>query len=90
MAQVFVSRSTEDVAIAQQVVATLKAGGVGIWIAPDSIPPGVAYNEAIVAGLRASDTLAVRVSKAANANDIGGQFAGLLGRSNYFKLTRIS
>ncbi|MEP7209928.1 MAG: toll/interleukin-1 receptor domain-containing protein [Alphaproteobacteria bacterium] len=68
MAQVFVSHSTEDVAIALQVVATLKAGGVNVWIAPDSIPPGVAYNEAIVAGLPASDTLAVLVSKAANAS----------------------
>jgi hypothetical protein len=68
MAQVFVSHATENADIAQQVVAALKAGGVDIWIAPDSIPPGVAYNEAIVAGLRASDTLAVLVSKAANAS----------------------
>jgi hypothetical protein len=68
MAQVFVSHATENADIAQRVVAALKAGGVGIWIAPDSIPPGVAYNEAIVAGLRASDTLAVLVSKAANAS----------------------
>lgn len=68
MMQVFVSYATENADVAREVVAALKAGGAGIWIAPDSIPPGAAYNEAIVAGLRASDTLAVLVSKAANAS----------------------
>jgi hypothetical protein len=68
MPQVFVSHSTEDAAVARQVADALRAAGVGVWIAPDSIKPGEAYNEAIVAGLRACDTLVVLVSKASNAS----------------------
>jgi hypothetical protein len=68
MPQVFVSHSTEDAAIARQVAHAFRYAGIDVWIAPDSIKPGEAYNEAIVAGLRASDALAVLVSKAANAS----------------------
>ena len=66
MAQVFISHSTEDAAVARQVAAVLHSAGVAVWIAPDSILPGQVYNEAIVAGLRSSDILAVLVSRAAN------------------------
>ncbi|MFT3724606.1 MAG: toll/interleukin-1 receptor domain-containing protein [Hyphomonadaceae bacterium] len=68
MGQVFLSYATEDAAIARQVADGLRAAGVSVWIAPDSILPGQAYNEAIVAGLKASDTLAVLVSRASNAS----------------------
>ena len=49
MPQVFVSHSAEDIAIARQVADALRAAGVGVWIAPDSIKPGEASNEAVVA-----------------------------------------
>jgi hypothetical protein len=68
MPQVFVSHSTEDAAIARQVAGALRAARVGVWIAPDSIKPGEAYNEAIVAGLRACETLAVLVSRSSNVS----------------------
>ncbi len=64
----FVSHSTEDAAIARQVADALRAAGIGVWIAPDSIKPGEAYNEAIVAGLRSCETLVVLVSKASNVS----------------------
>lgn len=47
---------------------SLRAAGVGVWLAPDSIKPGEAYNEVIVAGLRACETLAVLVSRSSNAS----------------------
>jgi hypothetical protein len=76
MAQVFVSHSTEDAAVARQVADALRSG-LAVWIAPDSIRPGEAYNEAIVAGLKASDTLAVLVSKASNASKHVAREVGL-------------
>ena len=77
MPQVFVSHSTEDAAIARQVADAFRAAGIGVWIAPDSIKPGAAYNEAIVAGLRSSDALAVLVSKASNASKHVAREVGL-------------
>lgn len=68
MTQVFISHSSEDAFIAREVAAALQAAGLNIWIAPDSIPPGQAYNEAIVAGIKASDALAILVSNASNAS----------------------
>lgn len=75
--QVFVSHSTEDAVIARQVADALRAAGLGVWIAPDSIRPGEAYNEAIVAGLRACDTLAVLVSRASNTSKHVAREVGL-------------
>lgn len=77
MGQVFLSHATEDAAIARQVADALRAAGVGVWIAPESILPGQAYNEAIVAGLKASDTLAVLVSRASNASKHVAREVGL-------------
>jgi hypothetical protein len=77
MTQVFLSHSTEDAVIARQVADALRTAGVGVWIAPDSIRPGEAYNEAIVAGVRTSDALAVLVSRAANASKHVAREVGL-------------
>jgi hypothetical protein len=77
MGRVFISYSTEDATTARRVADALRAGGVDVWIAPDSIGPGEAYNEAIVAGLRSSDALAVLVSKASNASKHVAREVGL-------------
>lgn len=77
MAQVFISHATEDAAVARRVADVLRDAGIGIWIAPDSIRPGEAYNEAIVAGLKACDTLAILVSKASNASKHVAREVGL-------------
>lgn len=68
MSQVFLSYSSEDADVAHRVVRALRAGGIQVWMAPESIRPGDVYNEAIVAGLRSSDALAVLVSRAANGS----------------------
>jgi hypothetical protein len=77
MAQAFVSYASEDQAIAQDVAAALKANGVAVWIAPDSILPGQVYNEAIVAGIRASEALCVLISPHANASKHVAREVGL-------------
>lgn len=68
MASVFLSHSTEDVAAAREIAAAIRAAGGDVWMAPDSILPGESYNEAIVAGVRRCEILAVLVSRASNAS----------------------
>jgi hypothetical protein len=77
MTQVFLSHASEDAAVARQVAGALRAGGIAVWIAPESILPGQAYNEAIVAGLRDSDTFAILVSKASNVSKHVAREVGL-------------
>lgn len=68
MGTVFLSHSTQDVETARQIAAAIRAAGGDVWIAPDSILPGESYNEAIVAGVRGCDILAILVSPASNAS----------------------
>lgn len=77
MPLIFISHSTDDAATARQVAAALRDHGIDIWIAPDSIKPGEAYNEAIVAGLKASTALAVLVSRASNGSKHVAREVGL-------------
>ncbi|MEJ0023705.1 MAG: TIR domain-containing protein [Alphaproteobacteria bacterium] len=68
MASVFVSYASEDAASARAVADGLRALGLTVWMAPDSILPGQDYAGAIVAGVRDADGLCVLVSPAANAS----------------------
>lgn len=68
MAKVFLSHSTEDVGTAREIASAIRAAGGDVWMAPDSILPGESYNEAIVAGVRGCDILAILVSGASNAS----------------------
>jgi len=77
MGQVFISYSTTDSVVAGQVAQALRDSGIRVWMAPGSIEPGQAYNEAIVAGLRESDTLAVLVSSSANSSKHVAREVGL-------------
>jgi len=77
MGQVFISYSTSDSVVAGQIAQALRDSGVKVWMAPGSIEPGQAYNEAIVAGLRESDTLAVLVSSSANSSKHVAREVGL-------------
>lgn len=63
---VFISHASEDAPVARTIAEEFRSAGFSVWIAPDSILPGQAYNEAIVAGLQASDVVAVLVSSATN------------------------
>lgn len=68
MASVFLSHSTEDVGTAREIAAAIRGAGGQVWMAPDSILPGASYNEAIVAGVRDCEILAILVSRASNAS----------------------
>ena len=48
---VFISHSSKDKAIADQICERLEKTGIGCWIAPRDVPAGHSYGEAIVHGI---------------------------------------
>lgn len=64
--QVFISYSSKDATIAEQVCAYVESGGVSCWMAPRDILPGVDWSEAIIEGINAARVLVLIVS--ANSN----------------------
>lgn len=51
----FVSHSSEDSALAKQIVAALEANGVSCWVAPRDVRTGEEYQNEILRGLRESN-----------------------------------
>lgn len=68
MAFVFVSHASADRAAAEPLIAALGATGIRLWVAPDSIPAGKNFDEAIVDALGECSQVLVVVSAAANAS----------------------
>jgi hypothetical protein len=69
MTRVFVSYAAgADVRQAARLASDLRAGGVEVWMAPDSIAPGETFAAAIDRGLAASDHFLVLLSPAALAS----------------------
>lgn len=67
-APVFISYSSSDKAVADQICASLEGSGTACWIAPRDIPAGADYPAAILDGLRRSRAVVVIVSAAAVAS----------------------
>jgi hypothetical protein len=63
---VFVSHSSADRVLAEAIVHELQTAGIGCWIAPRDIVPGVNYGEAIVAAIQDVEVMVVVVSDDAN------------------------
>ncbi|HVK03692.1 MAG TPA: toll/interleukin-1 receptor domain-containing protein, partial [Armatimonadaceae bacterium] len=63
---VFISHSSRDKAAADAVCAALEAAGVGCWIAPRDIPPGMEWSSAIIGALRQSRLLLLLFTAASN------------------------
>lgn len=63
---VFVSHSSADRVLAEAIVHVLEMAGIGCWIAPRNIVPGVNYGEAIVAAIQEVEVMVVVVSDDAN------------------------
>ncbi len=63
--QVFISHANADADFAHRLAADLKNAGWRIWIAPDSIPPGEKWVEAIGRGLDGSAVFVVVLTPAA-------------------------
>jgi formylglycine-generating enzyme required for sulfatase activity len=65
---IFISYSSSDKPVADQICAALEAAGLACWIAPRDIEPGADYPAAILAGLRQSRVIVVVVSPASVAS----------------------
>jgi hypothetical protein len=68
-AHVFISHSSKDKALANQVVAFLERNGVRCWIAPRDIKPGEHYARAIVTAIKESSHLVLLMSQNAIQSD---------------------
>ncbi len=60
--QVFLSHAHEDANFAQRLAADLRAEGVPVWVAPDSIQPGESWMSAIDRGLGESGICVVALT----------------------------
>ena len=65
---VFISYSSTDKEVADQICAALEAGGTGCWMAPRDIAPGAGYPAAILEGLQHARVVVVIVTAAAIAS----------------------
>jgi formylglycine-generating enzyme required for sulfatase activity len=62
---IFISYSSTDKAVAEQICASLEGGGMGCWMAPRDIEPGADYPAAIMQGLQGAQVLVLVVSPTA-------------------------
>ncbi len=66
---VFISHSSLDKDIANQICEVLEALGVACWIAPRNVPPGARYGEAIFKVLESTSAVVLVLSEHANASE---------------------
>ncbi len=64
--RVFVSHSSVDGEVAEQITAFLENNGVQCWIAPRDIPPGADWVEAVIDGIDTASGMVLVVSEASN------------------------
>lgn len=64
--EVFISYSTKDALIAAALADRLRADGIPFWKAPESIPPGVPYSEAIATDIPRCKIILVLLSDKSN------------------------
>ena len=64
----FISHSSQDAATAEQVCATLEGNGIGCWIAPRDVLPGMSYGEALLDAIETSRLVVLVYSEHANAS----------------------
>jgi hypothetical protein len=66
---IFISHSSKDKRIANELCARLEERGVGCWVAPRDISPGKSYGEAIIAGLDECSVCLLLLTEDSNASD---------------------
>src|SRR6202034_4911145 len=69
---VFISYASQDIAVADAVVATLERHGVACWIAPRDVKAGALYAEAIVRAISDAKALVLVLS----ANSVASAHVG--------------
>lgn len=67
-AQVFISYSSKDRAVANMVCALLEERGHRCWIAPRDIVPGAEWGESIIGGIKAATLFVLVFSQHANSS----------------------
>lgn len=65
---VFVSYASQDVAIADAVVATLEKSGIKCWIAPRNVTPGALYADGIIRAINEAKVLVLVLSASSIAS----------------------
>ncbi len=65
---IFISYSSSDKVVADQICVALERAGYGCWIAPRNIEPGADYPAAVLDGLRGARAVVVIVSTTAVAS----------------------
>jgi TolB-like protein len=60
---VFVSYASQDVAVANAIVAALERTGLQCWIAPRDVPPGTLYADVIIRAINGTKVLVVVLSE---------------------------
>ena len=66
--QIFLSHSSKDAAIAEQICGQLEKNGIRCFIAPRNIRPGKEYAEEIINGIDESAAVVLLMSKNANSS----------------------
>jgi hypothetical protein len=66
MPQVFISHSSEDRGIAEEICRYLETAGIECWIAPRNIPPGSDWTQGIMHGLQECPIFVLVFTRAAN------------------------
>jgi TIR domain/PEGA domain len=65
---VFVSHSTKDAAVAEEICAHLEREGISVWIAPRDVRPGRKYGEEILDAIEGTRATILVLSEDANAS----------------------
>lgn len=64
--EIFICYASEDKQIAEAMCETLEARGIGCWIAPRNVLPGMSYAKAIINALKASRVMVLLFSSQSN------------------------
>ena len=67
--EVFISHSSKDKDIADEICAILEKNGASCWIASRDVPPGGSYGKEIMKAIRSCNILLLLVSKNTNVSD---------------------
>lgn len=66
---VFISYSSENKAIANEVLSTLENRNIRCWIAPRDIPPGKLYGAALINAIKSAQIMVLILSKGTNHSE---------------------
>jgi hypothetical protein len=66
---VFVSHSSADASVANEIVSGLEARAVSCWIAPRDVQPGPTFAAALYSAIESAPVFVVLMSAAANKSD---------------------